>query len=151
MRLKILIIHGPNLNLLGRREPETYGSQTLADINSELLELGNTLNASVSNYQSNHEGELIDCLHQAGLDGVDGIVINPAAYTHTSIALRDALLGIDIPFIEVHLSNVHKRESFRHQSFLSNIALGVIAGFGSSSYTLALRGLIERLQKNKAL
>ncbi|MDQ6967359.1 MAG: type II 3-dehydroquinate dehydratase [Mariprofundaceae bacterium] len=145
-QLNILVLHGPNLNLLGTREPETYGSQTLANINDELLTLGKSLAAEVSNYQSNHEGELIDRLHQAKRDGVDGIIINPAAYTHTSIALRDALLSIDIPFIEVHLSNVHQRESFRHQSFLSDVASGIITGFGNTSYTLALRGLITQLQ-----
>jgi len=144
--LKILIIHGPNLNLLGTREPETYGSQTLSDINAELLTLGDSLNAKISTYQSNHEGELVDRLHQAERDKLDGIIINPAAYTHTSIALRDALLAIHIPFIEVHLSNVHQRESFRHQSFLSDVASGVITGFGNTSYMLALRGLITTLQ-----
>ncbi len=144
--LKILIIHGPNLNLLGTREPETYGSQTLSDINAELLTLGDSLNAKISTFQSNHEGELVDRLHQAERDKLDGIIINPAAYTHTSIALRDALLAIHIPFIEVHLSNVHQRESFRHQSFLSDVASGVITGFGNTSYMLALRGLITTLQ-----
>jgi len=144
--LKILVLHGPNLNLLGTREPETYGSQTLADINAELISLGTSHNTEVSNYQSNHEGDLVDRLHQAGRDELDGIIINPAAYTHTSIALRDALLGINLPFIEVHLSNVHQRENFRHQSFLSDIASGIITGFGNTSYTLALRGLITLLQ-----
>jgi len=147
-QLKVLILHGPNLNLLGSREPETYGAQTLADINTELVTLGKSLNTEVSTYQSNHEGKLIDRLHQAGRDALDGIIINPAAYTHTSIALRDALLAIDLPFIEVHLSNVYQRESFRHQSFLSDVASGVITGFGNTSYTLALRGLIIQLQNN---
>ncbi len=146
-QLKILVLHGPNLNLLGTREPETYGSQTLADINTELVTLGQSLNADISTYQSNHEGKLVDRLHLAGSDDFDGIVINPAAYTHTSVALRDALLAINLPFIEVHLSNVHQRESFRHQSFLSDIASGIIAGFGSTSYTLALRGLVILLNK----
>jgi len=145
-QLKILVLHGPNLNLLGTREPDTYGSQTLADINAELLSLGKSLGAKLSTYQSNHEGALVDRLHLAGSDGVDGIIINPAAYTHTSVALRDALLAINLPFIEVHLSNVHQRESFRHQSFLSDVASGIIAGFGSTSYTLALRGLVTQLQ-----
>jgi len=147
-QLKVLILHGPNLNLLGTREPETYGSQTLADINAELVTLGKSLHTEVSTYQSNHEGELIDRLHQAGCDALNGIIINPAAYTHTSVALRDALLAIGLPFIEVHLSNVHQRENFRHHSFLSDVASGVITGFGNTSYTLALRGLITQLQNN---
>jgi len=145
-QLKILVLHGPNLNLLGTREPETYGSQTLTDINTELVSLGESLGAKLSTYQSNHEGELVDRLHLAGSDALDGIIINPAAYTHTSVALRDALLAINLPFIEVHLSNVHQRESFRHQSFLSDIANGIVAGFGNTSYTLALRGLVTQLQ-----
>jgi 3-dehydroquinate dehydratase-2 len=145
-QLKILVLHGPNLNLLGTREPETYGSQTLADINAELIDLGNSLGVKLATYQSNHEGELVDRLHLAGSDAFDGIIINPAAYTHTSVALRDALLAIDLPFIEVHLSNVHQRETFRHQSFLSDVASGIVAGFGSTSYTLALRGLVIQLQ-----
>jgi len=145
-QLEILILHGPNLNLLGTREPETYGPQTLADINAELIDLGSSLDTNISTYQSNHEGELVDRLHQAGSDDLDGIIINPAAYTHTSVALRDALLGINLPFIEVHLSNTHQRESFRHQSFLSDIASGIVTGFGSTSYTLALRGLITQLR-----
>jgi len=143
--LNILVLHGPNLNLLGTREPETYGSESLADINQALQVLGHDLNADVQCFQSNHEGVLVDKIHQARLDAVDGIVINPAAYTHTSIALRDALLGVQIPFIEVHLSNVHAREDFRHTSRLADIASGVIAGFGSYSYHLALRGLIQKL------
>ncbi|MDQ6954792.1 MAG: type II 3-dehydroquinate dehydratase [Mariprofundaceae bacterium] len=147
--LNILVVHGPNLNLLGTREPETYGAQTLADINNELIDLGHSFGVGLATYQSNHEGALVDRLHQAVRDGVDGIVINPAAYTHTSIALRDALLGIAIPFVEVHLSNVYKRESFRHQSFLTDIAVGVVAGFGSNSYNLALRALLAHLQQNK--
>jgi len=145
-QLKILVMHGPNLNLLGTREPETYGSQTLADINAELVTLGSSLNTEISTYQSNHEGALVDRLHQAGRDKLDGIIINPAAYTHTSIALRDALLAIKVPFIEVHLSNVHQRENFRHQSFLSDVASGIITGFGNTSYTLALHGLITKLE-----
>ncbi len=141
--LNILVLHGPNLNLLGTREPETYGSESLHDINNSLQDLGKKLGANIQCFQSNHEGVLVDAIHQARLDNVDGIVINPAAYTHTSIALRDALLGVEIPFIEVHLSNVHAREAFRHTSRLADIAIGVIAGFGSHSYHLALRGLIQ--------
>ena len=141
--LNILVLHGPNLNLLGTREPETYGSESLNDINCSLQDLGEKLGAKVQCFQSNHEGALVDAVHQAHLDNVDGIVINPAAYTHTSIALRDALLGVQIPFIEVHLSNVHAREAFRHTSRIADIAIGIIAGFGSNSYHLALRGLIQ--------
>ena len=143
--LQILVLHGPNLNLLGIREPGHYGVATLADINQQLSELGDSLNLGISNYQSNHEGELIDRIHQAVTEKIDGIVINPAAYTHTSIALRDALLASSIPFVEVHLSNVHKREAFRHKSMLVDAAIGVVAGFGATSYTLALRGLNEHL------
>ena len=145
--LKILVLHGPNLNLLGMREPETYGTQTLADINRDLATLAQRLGAEITAYQSNHEGALVDRLHQARDEGFEAIIINPAAYTHTSVALRDALLAVNLPFVEVHLSNVHQRESFRHRSFLSDIASGVIAGFGSGSYTLALRGLIAQLHK----
>jgi len=143
--LNILVLHGPNLNLLGTREPETYGSESLADINQSLQVLGKDLNAKLQCFQSNHEGTLVDRIHQAREDAVDGIVINPAAYTHTSIALRDALLAVQIPFIEVHLSNVHAREDFRHISRLADIACGTIAGFGSDSYRLALQGLILKL------
>jgi len=145
--LHILVLHGPNLNLLGTREPETYGSESLHDIDQSLQILGKELHAMVQSFQSNHEGALVDRIHQARLDDVDGIVINPAAYTHTSIAIRDALLGVQIPFIEVHLSNVHARESFRHTSRLADIASGVIAGFGSYSYHLALQGLIQKLNR----
>jgi len=147
MPLKILVLHGPNLNLLGTREPETYGAETLAEVNQHLIALGLELQADVTALQSNHEGVLVDAIQQARLDGIHGIVINPAAYTHTSIALRDALLAVQIPFIEVHLSNVHARESFRHQSRLADVALGIIAGFGSTSYSLALRGLVQQLNK----
>ena len=111
----ILVLHGPNLNLLGTREPETYGSNTLYDINAELTTLGNTFNASISTAQSNHEGELVEYIQQAKQQNIDGIIINPAAYTHTSVALRDALLAVDIPFIEVHLSNTQQREDFRQK------------------------------------
>jgi len=146
--LNILVMHGPNLNLLGTREPEHYGSQNLAGINQALVSLGDELGCSVSTFQSNHEGELVDRIHQAA-GQVDGIVINPAAYTHTSVALRDALLGCHIPFIEVHLSNVHRREEFRHRSLLVDIATGVIAGFGPDSYSLALRGLCGQLRSQR--
>jgi 3-dehydroquinate dehydratase-2 len=146
-RLGILIIHGPNLNLLGAREPDHYGTQTLADINRQLIELGGSLNLEIATFQSNHEGELVDRIQQVKAEGIDGIVINPAAYTHTSIALRDAMLACDIPFIEVHLSNIHSREEFRHRSMLADAATGIVAGFGSASYTLALRGLNDHLRQ----
>lgn len=147
--LRILIMHGPNLNLLGTREPEYYGSLSLASINEELIELGDRLGAEIISFQSNHEGDLVERVHQAATESVDGIIINPAAYTHTSIALRDAMLGCHIPFIEVHLSNTQKREEFRHKSLLADVATGVIYGFGPTSYQLAVRGLAEHLrQKN---
>jgi len=149
-RLNILILHGPNLNLLGTREPATYGAQNLEQINQQISLLGHELNADIANFQSNHEGQLIDRIHQAATESVQGIVINPAAFTHTSVALRDALLAVNIPFIEVHLSNVRQRESFRQQSFLADVACGVIAGFGASSYTLALRGLIEHITSSRS-
>jgi len=146
--LNILVIHGPNLNLLGSREPEHYGRENLAGINQSLISLGDSLACSVTTFQSNHEGELVDRVHQA-VGSADGIVINPAAYTHTSVALCDALLGCHIPFIEVHLSNVHSREAFRHRSLLVDVAVGVIAGFGPDSYTLALRGLCNFLRSRQ--
>ncbi len=144
--LRILVMHGPNLNLLGTREPEHYGSQDLASINRDLIGLGDELGAEVISFQSNHEGELVERVHQAASEGVDGIIINPAAYTHTSVALRDALLGCRIPFVEVHLSNTQRREEFRHKSLLADIAAGVIYGFGAASYQLALHGLAEHLR-----
>jgi len=144
--LKILVLHGPNLNLLGTREPAHYGASTLHDINQQLTDLAGTLHIDIDNYQSNHEGDLVDRIHQAVTDAVDGIVINPAAYTHTSIALRDALLAANIPFVEVHLSNVHKREAFRHKSMLADAAIGVVAGFGATSYTMALNGINQQLR-----
>jgi 3-dehydroquinate dehydratase-2 len=147
--VRILAIHGPNLNLLGTREPGHYGARTLADINQELLSLGDKLGAELTTFQSNHEGELVDRIQKAGSEGVDAIVINPAAYTHTSVALRDALLATRIPFVEVHLSNIHKREEFRHRSLLVDAAVGTVAGFGPTSYTMALRGIIEYLRSQK--
>jgi 3-dehydroquinate dehydratase-2 len=145
--LRILIIHGPNLNLLGTREPGHYGTQTLADINQQLLELGDILGLEITAFQSNHEGELVDQIQSAASDRVDGIVINPAAYTHTSIALRDAILASGIPFAEVHLSNILSREEFRHRSMLADAATGIVAGFGGTSYALALRGVNEYLRQ----
>lgn len=134
----ILVIHGPNLNLLGTREPEIYGSETLADINARLESIAKAANATLHAFQSNTEGELIDRIHAAKQDKVDFIVINPGAFTHTSVALRDAILGVEIPFIEIHLSNVHARESFRQHSYFSDIAVGVICGLGSAGYDAAL-------------
>lgn len=139
----ILVLNGPNLNLLGAREPETYGNTTLADIEARLKELAGEHRLDC--FQSNAEAALIDRIHQARQEGVDFILINPAALTHTSVALRDALLGVDIPFIEVHLSNVFAREDFRHHSYLSDIAVGVISGLGAQGYELALAAALMRV------
>lgn len=143
--MKILILHGPNLNLLGTREPEVYGTMTLEDINSKLIELGRDLGVEVKCQQSNHEGALIDALHEAR-SWADGVIFNPGAYTHTSIALRDAISAIQIPVIEVHLSNVYAREEFRHRSMISGVCRGKVVGFGWRSYALGLRGLVEVLK-----
>ncbi len=142
---QLLLLNGPNLNLLGVREPEVYGQQTLDDIVKDLTDKANTLGHSLSHLQSNHEGVLIDRLHQALSDKTEFILINPGAFTHTSIALRDALAGINLPFIELHLSNVHAREEFRQHSYLADLAIGVIAGFGKNSYSLALSAADEYL------
>lgn len=142
---KILVLHGPNLNLLGTREPETYGHQTLKDINQNIVTQCQDAGHAVTTFQSNAEFELIDAIHKARIQDVAFIVINPAAFTHTSVALRDALAGVAIPFIECHLSNVHAREPFRHHSYLSDIAKGVICGFGAHSYTLALSAAFQQL------
>ncbi len=139
----ILVLHGPNLNLLGLREPGIYGATTLDDINRTLTQIAQNAAHHLQTLQSNAEYELIDRIHDARKEGVDFIIINPAAFTHTSVALRDALLGVDIPFIEVHLSNVHKREAFRHHSFFSDVAQGVICGFGATSYELALQAALK--------
>ncbi len=142
--MKILILHGPNLNLLGAREPEIYGSMTLEDINAKLIELGKSLGAEVRCQQSNHEGALIDALQEARA-WADGAVFNPGGYTHTSVALRDAISAIGIPVVEAHLSNVYAREEFRRVSMLSAVCKGKVVGFGWRSYALALRGLVEIL------
>ncbi|ULU25542.1 type II 3-dehydroquinate dehydratase [Dyella terrae] len=144
---KVLVLHGPNLNLLGVREPEVYGRDTLADIDAELTQRAQAAGHSLETLQSNAEHALIDRIHQARLDGTAIILINPGALTHTSIALRDALAGVAIPFIELHLSNVHAREAFRRHSYLSDIAVGVICGFGADSYRLALDAALNRLDR----
>ncbi|MDP4681446.1 MAG: type II 3-dehydroquinate dehydratase [Cyanobium sp. MAG_04] len=143
--MQLLALHGPNLNLLGTREPGVYGSQTLDQVNAELESRAQALGATISCFQSNHEGALVDRIHE-GRGRVDGILINAGAYTHSSIALRDALLGVAIPFVELHLSNTHAREPFRHHSTLADKAVGVICGFGPLSYTLALEGLVAHLR-----
>ena len=143
--MHLLALHGPNLNLLGTREPGVYGSQTLDQVNAELESRAQALGAAISCFQSNHEGALVDRIHE-GRGSVNGILINAGAYTHSSIALRDALLGVAIPFVELHLSNTHAREPFRHHSTLADKALGVICGFGPLSYTLALEGLVAHLR-----
>jgi 3-dehydroquinate dehydratase-2 len=143
--MRVLLLNGPNLNLLGLREPGLYGAQTLEAIEAALLRQAADLGVELACFQSNHEGALVDRIHAARGE-VDGILINAGAYTHTSIALRDALLGVAIPFVELHLSNVHAREPFRHQSHLADKAIGVICGFGPASYGLALQGLVEHLR-----
>ena len=146
-KASILVIQGPNLNLLGTREPDVYGKTTLEDIHQKLGELAKASSIDLDTYQTNHEGELIDRIQKAKLDGVDFIIINPGGFTHTSVALRDVLAGVAIPFTEVHLSNIHQREEFRKHSYLSDIATGVICGLGAIGYELALQAAITRLKK----
>ena len=143
---KILVLNGPNLNLLGTREPHVYGNQSLDDIKSRLIKLADEANVSLDFHQSNAEHELVSLIHAAKQDQTGFIIINPAAFTHTSVALRDALLGVDIPFIELHLSNTLAREEFRHHSYLSDIAVGIIAGLGPQGYELALQAALSRLK-----
>ena len=143
--MNLLLVNGPNLNLVGKREPSIYGAQTLEDIQADLTTLASELDVRLKFFQSNSEGEMIDCI-QNSVGSIDGILINAGAYTHTSIALRDALLGVAIPYVEVHLSNIYSREEFRHKSFLSDKALGLVCGFGANSYQLALRGIVSYLK-----
>jgi 3-dehydroquinate dehydratase-2 len=142
----VLVLHGPNLDLLGSREPKHYGLATLDDINQALIGHGEAAGVQVETFQHNHEGALIDRVHQAARDRVDFIVINPAGYTHTSVALRDALAATAIPFVEVHLSNIYARESFRHHSYFSDLAVGVVSGLGAHGYELALEYALRHLQ-----
>ena len=142
---RIQIIHGPNLNMLGLREPGIYGTQTLASINEMLVGEAESLGVTVEAFQSNSEGALVDSI-QAAFGQRDGIVINPGAYTHTSVALRDAIAAVGLPTVEVHLSNIHKREEFRHHSYIAPVAVGQICGFGAESYRLGLRALVHHLQ-----
>lgn len=145
--MNILVLHGPNLNLLGTREPAIYGTITLDEVNDLLKNLGKELGVSVESRQSNVEGELITWIQEA-TGHFEGLVFNPAAYTHTSIALRDAIVSVGIPMVEVHLSNIHRRESFRRRSYLAPVSLGQISGFGPQSYLLGLRALVDALQRN---
>jgi 3-dehydroquinate dehydratase II len=141
--MSILVLHGPNLNLLGSREPQVYGHTTLAQIDADLVQIAANAGAKLQHLQSNHEGVLIDRIHAARGDGTTFIIINPGGLTHTSVALRDALAGVALPFVEVHLSNVHKREAFRQHSYLSAIAVGVICGLGPDGYRLALQHVLS--------
>ena len=144
--MNLLLINGPNLNLLGKREPSIYGSQSLEDVQKELLNFASQLDSKLQFFQSNSEGEMIDCI-QKSVGLIDGILINAGAYTHTSIALRDALLGVATPYVEVHLSYIYAREEFRHKSFLSDKAVGLVCGFGPISYQLALQGIVSYLKR----
>ena len=147
---KLLVLHGPNLNLLGVREPDIYGRETLADINNQLAQRAQAAGHELAWYQSNAEHELIGRVHQARDEQIAAILINPGAFTHTSVALRDALAAVGIPFIELHMSNVHAREPFRRHSYLSDLAMGVICGFGSTSYFLALEAALAKLEPASA-
>lgn len=142
---RLLVLHGPNLNLLGQREPGVYGRTTLAEIDADLAAIARESSHDLASFQSNSEGALIDRIHAAAKEGIAFIVINPGALTHTSVALRDALAAVAIPFIEVHLSNVHAREPFRHRSYIADLAVGVITGFGADSYRLGLAAALRRL------
>ncbi len=143
--LRVQVIHGPNLNMLGLREPTVYGTQTLASIEEMLVGEAETLGVVLDSFQSNSEGALVDCI-QAAFGERDGILINPGAYTHTSVAMRDAIATVDLPTVEVHLSNIHKREVFRHHSYIAAVAVGQICGFGADSYRLGLYALVQHLK-----
>ncbi|MEW5820443.1 MAG: type II 3-dehydroquinate dehydratase [Cyanobacteriota bacterium] len=145
--MKILVIHGPNLNLLGKREKSIYGKKTLEEINSDLKSLSSELDATLDIFQSNHEGDIIDKIHKS-IDKCQGILINPGAYTHTSIAIRDAIAGVELPAVEVHLSNIYAREEFRHKSVISPVCIGQISGFGPNSYSLGLTALVDYVRNN---
>jgi len=146
IKMNILLIHGPNLQLLGKRQPKIYGSQTLEDINLHLSEIALQRSVELKTFQSNHEGEIVSCIGDH-IDWADGVLINPAAYTHTSVAIQDALSAVNLPIIEIHLSNIYARESFRHHSYISAIAIGVVGGFGAYSYDLALDAMIHILKQ----
>lgn len=146
--INVLVLHGPNLNLLGRREPGIYGSITLDEINRLLEAEGQTLQTKVSSLQSNHEGVLVDAIHDAP-ENYQGILINAGAYTHTSVALRDAIAAVNLPTVEVHLSNIYRREEFRHHSYIAPVAIGQISGFGANSYRLGLHALVAHLRQDK--
>lgn len=147
---KVLVINGPNLNLLGTREPHIYGATTLADVENGLVAQGKALGLEVSCFQNNHEGAIVERIHQARGEGVAFVLINPGAYTHTSVAIRDALAAVAVPFVEVHLSNIHRREAFRRHSYFSDLAVGVIAGLGPAGYRLALDYAIASVAAGKA-
>lgn len=149
--MKLLVLQGPNLDRLGTRQPELYGTTTLADVEAMLDAEAAALDVELRHVQSNHEGVLVDAVHQASDTGIAGAVVNAAAYSHTSIALRDALLAVGLPFVEVHMSNVHAREQFRRHSLLADVAVGVVGGFGSQSYLLGLRGLVRHLTQASAV
>ncbi|MEA3099898.1 type II 3-dehydroquinate dehydratase [Caballeronia mineralivorans] len=148
---RLLVLHGPNLNLLGTREPDVYGRVTLAEIDRALAATAQAAGAELSSFQSNHEGAIVDRIQQARTEQLDFVLINPAAYTHTSVAIRDALAGVALPFIEIHLSNVHKREAFRHHSYFSDLAEAVICGLGWKGYLYALDFALERVALNSAV
>jgi 3-dehydroquinate dehydratase-2 len=148
--MSILLLNGPNLNLLGTREPQIYGADTLADVERRFVESARALGLEAQCFQSNHEGALIDRIHAARLEGVQGVVVNPGGLTHTSVALRDAFAGVALPVVEVHISNVHKREEFRHHSYISGIAEGVIAGLGVAGYQFALQFLAAKFAAKPA-
>ena len=146
--MNILLINGPNLNLLGTREPEIYGNKTLNDIEKQLIKVAQEKEVNLESFQSNHEGEIVDKI-QNSVNNIEGILINAGAFTHTSISIRDALIGAKIPFVELHISNIFSREEFRKESFLTDKAIGIISGFGISSYSLALEGIIQFLSNKK--